>query len=55
VRWTEHIAGMKKNRDKHRPLVGNLEGERPLGRPRCRYVENINGILEICNGIICKD
>jgi hypothetical protein len=25
-----------------RILVGNPEGKRPLGRPRCRLVDNIN-------------
>jgi hypothetical protein len=25
----------------HRTLVGKPEGERPLGRPRCRWVDNI--------------
>jgi hypothetical protein len=41
VKLTGLIAGMKENRDKHRLLVGNLEGKRQLGRPRCKYVENI--------------
>jgi hypothetical protein len=25
----------------HRMLVGKLEGKRPLGRPRCRWEDNI--------------
>jgi hypothetical protein len=25
----------------HRLLVGKPEGKRPLGRPRCRWVDNI--------------
>jgi hypothetical protein len=25
---------------RHRVLVGNPEGKRPLGRPRCRWVDN---------------
>jgi hypothetical protein len=32
----------------HRILVGELEGRRPLGRPRCRWVDNIKmGLREI--------
>jgi hypothetical protein len=27
-------------------LVGNPEGKRPLGRPRCRWVDNIKIDLE---------
>ena len=27
----------------HRVLVGKLEGKRPLGRPRRRWVYNIDG------------
>jgi hypothetical protein len=30
-----------KKRNAHRMLVGKLEGKRPLGRPRCRWVDNI--------------
>jgi hypothetical protein len=28
-------------RNAYRILVGNPEGKRPLGRPRCRWVDNI--------------
>jgi hypothetical protein len=28
-------------RNAYRILDGKLEGERPLGRPRCRWVDNI--------------
>jgi hypothetical protein len=30
------------SRNVYRILVGKLEGRRPLGRPRCRWVDNIN-------------
>jgi hypothetical protein len=30
----------------YRLLVGNPEGKRPLGRPRCRWVDNIRMYLE---------
>jgi hypothetical protein len=29
------------NRNAYRILVGNPEGKRPLGSPRCRLVDNI--------------
>jgi hypothetical protein len=33
---------MGKKRNVYRLLVGKPEGKRPLGRPRCRWVDNIN-------------
>jgi hypothetical protein len=32
---------MGEKRNAYRVLVGNPEGKRPLGRPRCRWVDNI--------------
>jgi hypothetical protein len=32
---------MGKKRNAYRILVGNPEGKRPLGRSRCRWVDNI--------------
>jgi hypothetical protein len=32
---------MGENRNAYRILVGKPEGKRPLGRPRCRWVDNI--------------
>jgi hypothetical protein len=32
---------MEENRNAYRLLVGKPEGKRPLGRPRCRWVDNI--------------
>jgi hypothetical protein len=40
MRWARHVAGMVK-RNTYRILVGKPEGKRPLGRPRCRFVNNI--------------
>jgi hypothetical protein len=36
-----HIARMGEKRKAYRLLVGTLEGKRPLGRPRRRWVDNI--------------
>jgi hypothetical protein len=36
-----HVARMGEKRNAYRLLVGKPEGKRPLGRPRCRWVENI--------------
>jgi hypothetical protein len=35
------IARMGEKRNAYRILVGNPEGKRPLGRPRCRWVDII--------------
>jgi hypothetical protein len=32
---------MGEKRNAYRILVGRPEGKRPLGRPRCRWVDNI--------------
>jgi hypothetical protein len=41
VRWVGHVAQMGAKRNTYRLLVGKPEGKRPLGRPRCRRVDNI--------------
>jgi hypothetical protein len=35
------VACMWEGRDVYRVLVGRPEGKRPLGRPRCRWEDNI--------------
>jgi hypothetical protein len=48
MRWVGHIARMGKKRNAYRLLVGKPEGERPRGRPRRRWVDNIKiYLLEI--------
>jgi hypothetical protein len=42
VIWAGHVAQMGAKRNACRILVGNPEGKRPLGRPRCMWVDNIN-------------
>jgi hypothetical protein len=41
MRWAGHVASMGEGRDVYRVLVGRPEGKRPLGRPRCRWEDNI--------------
>jgi hypothetical protein len=45
MRWAGHVARM---REKRNVLVGKPAGNRPLGRPRCRWIDNIKiDLLEI--------
>ena len=41
MRWAGHVARVGEDRGVHRVLVGKPEGRRPLGRPRCRWEDNI--------------
>jgi hypothetical protein len=42
MRWAGHVARMGEKRgNAYRLLVGKPEGNRPLGRPRRRWVDNI--------------
>ena len=41
IRWTGHVARMGEERGVYMVLVGKPEGKRPLGRPRCRWEDNI--------------
>jgi hypothetical protein len=40
-RWAGHVAHVGEGRGVYRVLVGRPEGKRPLGRPRCRWKDNI--------------
>jgi len=46
MRWEGHVARMGERRGVYRFLVGKPEGKRPLGRPRCRWEDNIKMDLE---------
>jgi len=46
MRWAGHVARMGEEREVYRVLVGKLEGRRPLGRPRRRWVDNIRTDLQ---------
>jgi hypothetical protein len=41
MRWAGHVARMGETRNAYRMLVGKPKRKRPLGRPRCRWVNNI--------------
>jgi hypothetical protein len=42
MRWAGHVARMGEKRNVYRLLVGKPEGKRSLGRPRRRWIDNIN-------------
>jgi len=41
MRWAEHVARMGERRGVYRVLVGKPERNRPVGRPRQRWEDNI--------------
>jgi len=41
IRWVEHVEDMREKRGVYRILVWKPKGQRPLGRPRCRWENNI--------------
>jgi hypothetical protein len=48
MRWAGHVARMGEKRNAYRLLVAKPEERRPLGRPRCRRVDNIRmDLLEL--------
>ena len=46
MRWAVHVARMGEGRGLCRVLVGIQEGKRPLGKPRCRWEDNIKMDLQ---------
>jgi hypothetical protein len=50
MRWEGHVARMGEDRDVYRVLVGKPEGERPLGKPRRRWEDNIKMDLQEIGG-----
>jgi len=47
-----HVAHTLERRGVHRVLVGKHKGKRPLGRPRHRWENNIQMVLQ---GVGCMD
>jgi hypothetical protein len=41
MRWAGHLARIGAKRNAYRILMGKPEGKKPLGRPRRRWVDNI--------------
>jgi hypothetical protein len=52
MRWAEHAARMVEKRKEYRILVGKPEEERPLGRPRRRWVTILKWIVERQHGMV---
>jgi hypothetical protein len=46
MRWAGHVALMGEGRGVYRVLVGKPEGKRSMGRPRCRWEDNIKMDLQ---------
>jgi hypothetical protein len=46
MRWAGHAAQMGMKRNAYRILLGKPEGERALGRPRCRWVDSTEMYLK---------
>jgi hypothetical protein len=47
MRWVGNVASMGVMRSAYKMSVRNPEGKRPLGRPRCRWEDNIRVDLEV--------
>jgi hypothetical protein len=41
MRWERHVTRMGKNKNAYRILVGEPDGNRPLGSPWRKWVDNI--------------
>jgi hypothetical protein len=55
MRLAEYVTRMGERRAVYRVLVGKPEGNRPLGRPRPRWEDNIKMDLQEvgCGGMVC--
>jgi hypothetical protein len=47
LRWVGHVGSMGDRRGACRVLVGRPDGKRPLGRPKCRWEDNIKTALQV--------
>jgi hypothetical protein len=41
MKWTGNVSGMGEGSGVYRVFVGKPEVKRPMGRPRCRWEDNI--------------
>jgi hypothetical protein len=46
IRWAGHVVHLGERRHIYRVLVGKPEGKRPLGRPKCKWEDNIKMDLQ---------
>ena len=46
LRWAGHVARIEQDRSAFKILTGKPTEKRPLGRPRCRWEDNIRMDLE---------
>jgi hypothetical protein len=46
MRWVGHVVQMVVGRGMYRVFVGKPEGNRPLGRPKCGWEDNIKMDLQ---------
>ena len=46
IRWTGHITRMEEYSSAFKILIGKSIGNRPLGRPRVRWEDNIRMLLK---------
>ena len=46
LRWAGHVARLEEGKSVFKILTGKATGKRPLGRPRCRWEDNIRMDLE---------
>ena len=55
MRWAGHVECVRDSRGIYRVLVGKPEGKRPLGRPKCRWEDDIKmDLKEVgCGGMDC--
>jgi hypothetical protein len=46
ITWARHVVRVGEKRGAYRALVGKPEGQRPFGRPRRRWEDNIKMDLQ---------
>jgi hypothetical protein len=46
MRWTGNVGGMGDKGNAYRVTVVKTEGKIPLGRSRCRWVDNIKNYVQ---------
>jgi hypothetical protein len=52
MRWAGNVARMGEKMNAYRIMVGKPEGKRSLGRPTCRWVDNIK--MDLREIFICE-